>query len=117
MFTGRNRRVVCWSTARLARFLTLANWSDARSIAASGGTDRASRDCAHSESTSSYSRLTGHTTPDTDTDTTTRLLNRTGLFIENQGAMTRAIDCLERAHTTSERVLGADHPSTLAALG
>jgi tetratricopeptide (TPR) repeat protein len=57
--------------------------------------------------------LIDHVPPDTDTATTARLFNQTGLFLYNQGAVTRAITCFERACTAYERVLGADHPDTL----
>ncbi|MFF4542172.1 tetratricopeptide repeat protein [Streptomyces aureus] len=57
--------------------------------------------------------LADHTTPDTDTHTTTRILNETGLFLDNQGQPARAVTHLQRAHTSYLRVLGADHPSTL----
>ncbi|MFI6743794.1 FxSxx-COOH system tetratricopeptide repeat protein [Nonomuraea sp. NPDC050451] len=57
--------------------------------------------------------LVSHTTPDADTATIARLLNLTGLFLNDQGAIARAIASLERARTVYERVLGADHPDTL----
>ncbi|MDT0479766.1 tetratricopeptide repeat protein [Streptomyces doebereineriae] len=58
--------------------------------------------------------LAGHTPADTDTDTTADLLNRTGLFLDNQGQLTRAINHLRRALADMMRVLGEDHPSTLS---
>ncbi|MEV4220803.1 FxSxx-COOH system tetratricopeptide repeat protein [Nonomuraea sp. NPDC049725] len=57
--------------------------------------------------------LTSHALPDTDTATTAHLLNETGLFLKNQGALARSIRCYQRGHMTSQRVLGADHPNTL----
>jgi hypothetical protein len=58
--------------------------------------------------------LVDHASPGTDTTDTARLLNRTGLFLDSQGAITRAIDCFERVRATYDRVLGADHPDTLS---
>jgi hypothetical protein len=49
---------------------------------------------------------------DTDTDTTASVLNRTGLFLHNQGQLTRAISHLRRALKARVRVLGEDHPMT-----
>jgi hypothetical protein len=57
--------------------------------------------------------VTGHALPDTDTTTTAHLLNETGLFLTDQGALARAISCHQRGHTTYQRVLGGDHPDTL----
>ncbi|MHC5703512.1 tetratricopeptide repeat protein, partial [Streptomyces tirandamycinicus] len=57
--------------------------------------------------------LADHTTPDTDTPTTARVLNETGLFLDNQGQPARAIRHLQRALTDMVRVRGEDHPSTL----
>jgi len=59
--------------------------------------------------------LAAHTTPDVDTTTTTTLFNRAGAYLESQGAPTRAIALLDRALTDSRRILGDDHPDTLAA--
>ncbi|MET7339235.1 tetratricopeptide repeat protein [Nonomuraea sp. NPDC005650] len=58
--------------------------------------------------------LTDHASPDTDVITTARLLNQTGLFLLDQGAIGRAIACFERARSACERLLGGDHPHTLA---
>jgi hypothetical protein len=58
--------------------------------------------------------LADHTTPDTDTVTTSRLLDRTATFLVNQGALSRAITYLQRALAHDERVLGTDHPHALA---
>ncbi|GAA3598271.1 tetratricopeptide repeat protein [Streptomyces osmaniensis] len=58
--------------------------------------------------------LTDHTTQDTDTATTAHILDRTGGFLDNQGLPTRAIRHLRRALIDYERVLGEDHPDTLA---
>ncbi|MCX4092498.1 FxSxx-COOH system tetratricopeptide repeat protein [Nocardia sp. alder85J] len=57
--------------------------------------------------------LAACTRPDTDTDTTATVLNRTALFLDDQGSPTRAIPLLQRAFTERERVLGPDHPATL----
>jgi Tetratricopeptide repeat len=57
--------------------------------------------------------LTGHAPPGTDTAVTARLLNQTGLFLNDQGAPARAITYHQRAHTARVRVLGDDHPDTL----
>ncbi|MBE1584427.1 tetratricopeptide repeat protein [Nonomuraea angiospora] len=57
--------------------------------------------------------LTDHASPGTDAVATARLLNQTGVFLDNQGATADAIRCLDRARTAYERVLGADHPETL----
>ena len=57
--------------------------------------------------------LTNHTPPDTATTVTAHLLNQTGLFLEGQGAIGRAIAYCQHALTAYERVLGADHPDTL----
>ena len=58
--------------------------------------------------------LADHTTLDTDTTTTARVLNETGLFLEGQGLLARAIRHHQRAHALYERVLSADHPDTLS---
>jgi tetratricopeptide (TPR) repeat protein len=57
--------------------------------------------------------LASHAAEDTDTDTTAHLLNLTGLFLDNQGQLTRAISHLRRALAERVRVLGEDHPDTL----
>ncbi|WP_283112136.1 tetratricopeptide repeat protein [Streptomyces halobius] len=58
--------------------------------------------------------LTDHTTHDTDTPTTADILNRTGAFLDSQGQPARAVTHLHRALTDRVRVLGEDHPDTLA---
>ncbi|MFI6038095.1 tetratricopeptide repeat protein [Streptomyces sp. NPDC051315] len=58
--------------------------------------------------------LADHATPDTDTPVTARILNEAGLFLDGQGLPARAIRHLQRATTAHERVLGEDHPNTLA---
>ncbi|MEU4836359.1 FxSxx-COOH system tetratricopeptide repeat protein [Streptosporangium sp. NPDC023615] len=58
--------------------------------------------------------LIDHAPSDTDTLDTARLLNGTGLFLFDQGNPAGAIRCHHRAHTAYHRVLGGDHPSTLA---
>jgi tetratricopeptide (TPR) repeat protein len=57
--------------------------------------------------------LMDHTRPDADTLVTARLVNQTGLFLNDQGALARAILCHQRSLSTYLRVLGGDHPSTL----
>ncbi|MGW2016746.1 tetratricopeptide repeat protein [Streptomyces sp. NPDC001927] len=57
--------------------------------------------------------LVGHAPADTDTNTTTLLLNRTGLFLRNQGQLTRATSHLQRALSGRLRILGEGHPHTL----
>ncbi|MGQ4390265.1 FxSxx-COOH system tetratricopeptide repeat protein [Streptomyces sp. SAS_270] len=57
--------------------------------------------------------LADHTTPDTDTSTTARILNLTALFLDNQGLTARAISHLQRALEDRLRVLGEDHPDAL----
>ncbi|MGA5322139.1 FxSxx-COOH system tetratricopeptide repeat protein [Streptomyces seoulensis] len=51
--------------------------------------------------------LTQHTDKDTDL-TAARLLNQTGLYLKDQGLITRAISALRRAQISYERVLGDD---------
>ncbi|MFF3617517.1 FxSxx-COOH system tetratricopeptide repeat protein [Streptomyces sp. NPDC002580] len=58
--------------------------------------------------------LTEHAGPDTDTATTADILNRTGLFVDNQGMPTRASWHYQRALAAYQRLLGEDHPKTLA---
>ena len=58
--------------------------------------------------------LTDHAPADTDTATMAHLLNQSGLFFINQGAPARAIRFLHRSLTDRRRVLGEDHPDTLA---
>ncbi|MGW2273660.1 tetratricopeptide repeat protein [Streptomyces yangpuensis] len=58
--------------------------------------------------------LADHTVEDTDTATTAHILNEAGLFLRNQGLPARAIKHLQRALASMERVLGPDHPDTLA---
>ncbi|MDB4872624.1 MAG: hypothetical protein JWL97_3628, partial [Gemmatimonadales bacterium] len=58
--------------------------------------------------------LTGHAPADTDTATTDRLLNNTGLFLRDQGTVGRAITYHQRSLTASQRLHGEDHPDTLA---
>lgn len=58
--------------------------------------------------------LAACTTAQADTPDTARLLNEAALFLENQGAVTRAIALLERSLADCRRVLGEDHPDTLA---
>ncbi len=54
-----------------------------------------------------------HTTPGTDTATTATLLGKTATFLEDQGALARAIPLFERGLATRTRMLGEDHPQTL----
>ncbi|MEJ8653448.1 tetratricopeptide repeat protein [Streptomyces sp. MS1.AVA.3] len=58
--------------------------------------------------------LAHHTTEDTDTDTTAHLLTETAGFLDNQGQLIRATSRLQRALAGRLRVLGEDHPDTLA---
>ncbi|GAA2427676.1 hypothetical protein GCM10010255_82840 [Streptomyces coeruleofuscus] len=51
---------------------------------------------------------------ETDTITTASLLSNAGCFLTNQGSPAPGIKRLQRALTALERLLGADHPSTLA---
>uniref|UniRef100_UPI002F91678D tetratricopeptide repeat protein n=1 Tax=Streptomyces sp. NBC_01553 TaxID=2975877 RepID=UPI002F91678D len=57
--------------------------------------------------------LVDHAPADTDTDTTAHLLSVTGLFLKSQ-CKVGAIGHLERALAVRVRVLGEDHPNTLA---
>ncbi|MFE3558344.1 FxSxx-COOH system tetratricopeptide repeat protein [Streptomyces sp. NPDC059193] len=57
--------------------------------------------------------LADHAPADTDTHTSAGLLSRTGLFLNDQGQLTRAISHLRRALGDRVRVLGEDHPDTL----
>jgi tetratricopeptide (TPR) repeat protein len=58
--------------------------------------------------------LTSHAPPDTDTQATARLLNQAGVFLQGQGQPGRAAGYLQRALAGCVRMLGADHPNTLA---
>ena len=58
--------------------------------------------------------LASHAPPDTDTQDTAYLLNQAGLFLDGQGQPGRAAGHLQRALAGGVRVLGADHPDTLA---
>ena len=58
--------------------------------------------------------LADHAPAATDAATIAHLLNRTGLFFDNQGTPARAIRFLDRALAGRRRVLGEDHPDTLA---
>ena len=58
--------------------------------------------------------LASHAPPDTDTEATAYLLNQAGVFLDGQGQPGRAAGYLQRALAGSARVLGADHPDTLA---
>jgi tetratricopeptide (TPR) repeat protein len=58
--------------------------------------------------------LASHAPPDTDTQDTAYLLNQAGLFLDGQGQPGRAAGYFQRALTGYVRVLGADHPHTLA---
>ncbi|WP_208630420.1 tetratricopeptide repeat protein [Amycolatopsis kentuckyensis] len=57
--------------------------------------------------------LLEHTTPDTDTTHTSRLLNELGLYLEGQGDVGAAISYLTRAGDSYQRLNGPDHPYTL----
>ncbi|MBE1596648.1 tetratricopeptide repeat protein [Streptomyces stelliscabiei] len=58
--------------------------------------------------------LADHAPTDTDTDTTAEILSRAGLLLHNQGQLSRATSHLQRALADRVRVLGEDHPHTLA---
>ena len=58
--------------------------------------------------------LASHAPPDTDTQDTAYLLNQAGVFLDGQGQPGRAAGYLQRALAGRLRVLGADHPQTLA---
>jgi tetratricopeptide (TPR) repeat protein len=58
--------------------------------------------------------LASHAPPDTDTEDTASLLNQAGLFLNGQGQPGRAAGYHHRALADCVRVLGADHPDTLA---
>ncbi|SNT60261.1 Tetratricopeptide repeat-containing protein, partial [Streptosporangium subroseum] len=57
--------------------------------------------------------LAGHLDITDATDVLAHLLNESGLFLRDQGAITRAISHFQRTHAASTQSLGADHPSTL----
>ncbi|MFB4314031.1 FxSxx-COOH system tetratricopeptide repeat protein [Actinomadura sp. 21ATH] len=59
--------------------------------------------------------LAEHASPDTDIAVTSLLLDRTAAFLRDQGAVDRAIGYFERALICDERLLGDEHPTTLAA--
>ncbi|KRV50894.1 hypothetical protein AQ490_13150 [Wenjunlia vitaminophila] len=56
---------------------------------------------------------TSLTTPDQDTQDTAHLLDWTGWFLSGQGQHQQAVAYAERAHQTSIRLNGPDHPGTL----
>ena len=58
--------------------------------------------------------LASHAPPDTDTQDTAYLLNQAGVFLDGQGQPGRAAGHLQRALADSVRMLGPDHPDTLA---
>ncbi len=58
--------------------------------------------------------LAAHAPTDTDTDTTAEILSRAGLLLYDQGQLSRATSHLQRALADRVRVLGNDHPHTLA---
>ena len=58
--------------------------------------------------------LASHAPPDTDTQATAYLLNRAGAFLDGQGQPGRAAGYFQRALDGYARVLGPDHPDTLA---
>ncbi|GGP82258.1 tetratricopeptide repeat protein [Streptomyces melanogenes] len=59
--------------------------------------------------------LVDHAPAAHDTVTTMEVLNSTGLFLAGQGMNVRAIRHFDRAASSGRRVLGDDHPKTLAA--
>jgi tetratricopeptide (TPR) repeat protein len=60
--------------------------------------------------------LADHTSPETDTRTTSRLLGFTGEFLDDQGDLPRAIDQLRRTYESNRRLQGADDPNTMISL-
>ncbi|MUN40918.1 tetratricopeptide repeat protein [Actinomadura sp. NEAU-AAG5] len=57
--------------------------------------------------------LAEHADPDTDTTTTSLLLDSAALFLHEQGAIARAIAYYQRALASNQRLHGPDHPDTL----
>ncbi|WP_461063414.1 tetratricopeptide repeat protein [Streptomyces pseudoechinosporeus] len=57
--------------------------------------------------------LTDHAPPSTDTRATGYLLGRAAAFLQNQGAVSRALNHRQRAFVTTRRIQGEDHPDTL----
>ncbi|MFI0409905.1 tetratricopeptide repeat protein [Actinomadura sp. 3N508] len=57
--------------------------------------------------------LAAHAPPGTDTDTTAELLTHTADFLEDQGALARAIIYRQRAIASTQRLHGDHHPDTL----
>jgi metal-sulfur cluster biosynthetic enzyme len=58
--------------------------------------------------------LARNTSPTTDAPSTASLLSQAAAFMEDQGALARAIPLYERALAVCRRELGKDHPRTLA---
>ncbi|MFI6520840.1 tetratricopeptide repeat protein [Spirillospora sp. NPDC050679] len=58
--------------------------------------------------------LADYAHPDWDTEIFSLLLDRTALFLRDQGALTSAINYCARALAASQRLRGADHPGTLS---
>ncbi|MDX8037040.1 tetratricopeptide repeat protein [Lentzea sp. BCCO 10_0856] len=58
--------------------------------------------------------LLDHTTPDTHTPTTCRLLDQLGLYLADQGSIATAVTYFTHASRGYEDLLGADHPDTLS---
>ena len=58
--------------------------------------------------------LASHAPPEADTETTADLLSQAGVFLKNQGQPARAAGYFQRALADRRRVLGQDHPDTLA---
>ncbi|MFI1360214.1 tetratricopeptide repeat protein [Streptomyces sp. NPDC020898] len=61
--------------------------------------------------------LTYHHSPDHDTIHTAHVLDRAAAYWKGQGAVATAIPALRRALNARERVLGREHPRTLASCG
>jgi hypothetical protein len=57
--------------------------------------------------------LTSYVKPEVDTETTARLLDRAGAFLDSQGQVTLAAEHLQRAHGARARVLGEDRDTGL----
>ena len=61
--------------------------------------------------------LASHAPPGADTEATAHLLNQAGIFLAGQGQPARAAGHFQQALADFVRVLGQDHPDTLAARG
>jgi tetratricopeptide (TPR) repeat protein len=57
---------------------------------------------------------TGHATADTDTEGVSFVLDVVGSFLMDQGSLPLALGYMRRAMVADERLLGVEHPNTLA---